>query len=459
MLCRWSSCSQAAGEKKTEVGVDDAVELLEKMSRTPLGVTYKADPANIKIEPTAKGSIITLSEPEITFDTAIYKELGMGNLFKQEKIPVKVKQLDLLYDPAKEYLEVLSLKDFSVDWDFTQREINSILKIRAQEMSFEDYNMSSLLDDKAKNFIEILMELIKQNPTIRSSIKGLNYEMISPVKSNRFSFLLSAEEMEWLQTGDPTPFLALFQKESDVSIDFAGILAGGSPVLDIQGHFRGLRFSVKEDGKELGTGKIAQSKFQYFLKPDKKKEFFTYAFSWDLESMVTSASGKDKKLIESLGNIKSLNMNFAFDHMTPAFIQAYFDLIRGNMALFSSGDEKKMNQVDPNEVMKIVGEMGKSKPIISYSMAPLKHYFGSMEAEANFQFQGMGTPVGKATVRIHNMDEVLKKMKDELSLQESVMASMQGLFVKDSKGDGVLTFEIKNEPAPGLYLNGQPMQL
>ncbi|MFC2156178.1 hypothetical protein ACFLRB_06805, partial [Acidobacteriota bacterium] len=94
---------------------------------------------------------------------------------------------------------------------------------------------------------------------------------------------------------------------------------------------------------------------------------------------------------------------------------------------------------------------------IRFALTPLKHYFGTMEAEADFQIQGMPAPVGKATLRMHKMDEVLKNIKEELSLPETVMAWMRNMFVKDGD-DGVLTFEIKNESPVTLYLNGQPIK-
>lgn len=446
------------GGKKTEVGIDDAVELLKKMSQTPLGLTYKADPANIKIDATAKGSIITLSEPEITFDTAIYEKMGMPGLVKTEIIPIKAKQLVLLYDPAKRYLGFLSIKEFAFDMIYPREKENEIIRMSAQEMSFEGYNISPLLNDKAEDAVEILVELLEKNMSSRGSLHGLKYEVTSPVLSKEMTFSVDIEEVGWQQAGDMTPFAALFQKEGELSFDFAEILSGGSPILDVDGHLKGLRFSVKQDGKELGEGKVTQTKFHYFLKPDEKKEFFTYGMSWGLGSMEIAASGKEKDLIERIGNIKSLNMDFAFEHMTPEFVQAYFNLVREGMAVISSGVEQKMGQAGMNRITKMVEEMGKSQPIIRFSIAQFKHYFGSMEAEANFQFQGMGVVVGKAILRIHNMDEVLKKMKDELPLPEMTMAWMQSMFIKDNKGDGVLTFEIKSDPAPGLYLNGQPIK-
>jgi len=94
------------GKKEQAIGIDDAVELLKKMSQSPLGLTFKAEPANIKIKAGQKGSLITLNEPEISFDTSIYKELGIPMFLKTEKIPMKAKQLDLLYSPTKQHLRL-----------------------------------------------------------------------------------------------------------------------------------------------------------------------------------------------------------------------------------------------------------------------------------------------------------------------------------------------------------------
>jgi len=324
-------------------------------------------------------------------------------------------------------------------------------------MSFKDYNLSSLLDEKIKDPLTSLIELVKNNPSIRASAHGLNYELTMPVVRKEISFFFGVEEMEWEQKGNAALISALFKKEGEKSFDFAGLLSSGSPLFDMEGHFAGLRFSMKQGGKEMGAGEMAQSDFQFYLKPDDKKEFFTYGFSWELESLKIAASGKNKALIERIGDIKSVNMDFALGHMTPEFIQAYFDMIKENMAATSSGEVEKMQQVQMNQGMRLAGEFAKSQPTIRFSLTPLKHYFGTLEAEANFQIQGMPTPIGKATLRLNNMDEVLKNIKEELSLPETVMAWMQSMLVKDGN-DGVLTFEIKNEPPVTLYLNGQPIK-
>ncbi|MCK5056885.1 MAG: hypothetical protein KAT34_09535, partial [Candidatus Aminicenantes bacterium] len=240
------------GKKEQVIGIDDAVELLKKMSQTPLGLTFKAEPANIKIKAGQRGSLITLNEPEITFDTSIYKELGIPMFLKTEKIPMKVKQLDLLYSPKEKYLELLSLKGFSFDWDLSQGNIQGnvagTLKVSAQDMSFKGYNLSPLLDEKIEDSLGLLMELLKQNPTIQASAHGLNYEMITQVADKEVSFLFGVEEMEWVQKGNAAPLITLFKKGGEKSFDFAGLLSSGSPLFDMEGHFAGLRFSMKQGG-------------------------------------------------------------------------------------------------------------------------------------------------------------------------------------------------------------------
>ena len=98
--------------------------------------------------------------------------------------------------------------------------------------------------------------------------------------------------------------------------------------------------------------------------------------------------------------------------------------------------------------------------MISLSLSPLEHKLGRIEAEGKFKFIRMGPPVGKATVKIFNVEEIEQKLiAEQLFPAEAIdaaMAKIQEVFEIDQNGDGILIFEIKEEDQANFYLNGKP---
>jgi len=107
----------------------------------------------------------------------------------------------------------------------------------------------------------------------------------------------------------------------------------------------------------------------------------------------------------------------------------------------------------------LVGNLMQSKPVIFVSLSPLEHKLGKIEAEGKFQFIRMGPPVGKATVKIFKVEEIGQKLKAEQLFPpeeiDAVLAKVKEIFEIDQNGDGILTFEIKEEDKANFYLNGK----
>jgi hypothetical protein len=184
---------------------------------------------------------------------------------------------------------------------------------------------------------------------------------------------------------------------------------------------------------------------------------YRLSFSYDLGAL--EVTGAQQKSWQTWMDMNRLNLHISLDRISPDFVAAYFGLIRSAQALRGSQDPAKQQEI-AMQGLALVGKFVKTKPIISFSLSPLDHVLGTLEAEGKFQFLQMGPPVGKAVVRISNIHEMEKKLREEelLSLDEidQFMVKLRELFMIGEMGDGILTFEIKEGDPANFYLNGRP---
>jgi hypothetical protein len=431
----------------------------------------KVEPANISVKTSGERFLVTLKNPTMTFDTSILKSMSMGDQFKQIEIPITMEELTFLYGPEEKYLEAISVKGMVFEWDVSKllekplepgtppSAFRMDLKFSAENISYKNYNVSALLTYEGKDLFELLGQYIKDNQSSEMSIDNFKYEVGFYTKEEKnISILLEAEKMEGVTKAVSDVFISLYKKDAELP-DFAKTLEQGTALLDVALKCSMLKISVKEEGKELGGGTLENTSLTYFLKPDETKSSFTYGSTWDVHNLSLSIPGHPQ--IERLGNIKDMKMAFALENLNPDFAKAYFELVKMSMSLSHAADKEKIRQQQMMMGMKIATEFIKSKPGIKLSLSPFKHTFGECTAEANFQVPSLMGPVGKAEVKIPDVNGILNKIKEEQLFPAEAMPGIEqaikNIIMIDDSGNGSLTFEIK-AAQPGVYfLNGKPM--
>lgn len=457
------------GKSDEQAGINAANQLIAAFNKSPLGIQMKVEPGNILVKSAANNRFhITFKKPAMTFDTSIYKSFVFGENIKEKKIPFQVEEMSYIYGPEERYLEAASVKGMAFKWDWAEMMKKSettgktppafrmSLEMSLGNLTFKNYNISAMLDPKTKDFMEVVALLIKDSPSMEWSLEEMKYNFMFPEREEKIiTVSLAAEKMKGSHTIAEGIFTGLYKKDAP-SPDFKKILEQGMTVFDIKAICEGFKVSVKENVKELGGGFIGKTNFSYFVKPDDSKSAFVYGFTWGLENMELSIP--EKKDIELAGNIKEMNMNFSIANINPAFAQTFFDLTKESIKISAAADQQSAKQQQMMMGIKFGSALMNSKPVIKLSLSPLKHYFGELSAEGNFQFSVMGAPpVGKAAVNIPNIEEVIQKLKAEKILSpaavDAIIKIVEKIIVTDENGNGSLTFELKPDHPRKYFLN------
>jgi hypothetical protein len=463
-----SSCGKTTETADPKI----ADQLIETINKAPMGFKITAEPANKKVETGENGRyLVTLTNPSATFDTSVYKHLNLGTKFKEMKIPMQMKELTFLYGPEEKYLGVTSVKGMLFDFDMAKmiempetdtampEGFNMRLKFSAENVSLKNFNISPLLESEGKDFLEIAALYLEANQSMDSVIDNITYEISFPTKEKKnISVIMKAGQIKGRQEVSPDFVMPLFWKEKPIP-DFAKALEKGKALFSVDAAISNVNVSVKEDEKELGGGSFNNVSLLYYLKPDESKEFFAYGSKWNLENMKLNIPAN--KNIELLGDIKELGMFFSFEHLTPTFARAYFELIKESMAVPPAGDAAQVQQQKAQMGMKIGMEMVKSQPVIKFAISPCKHYFGELSAEGRFQVLNLMSQAGKAVVKISKVADILAKLKAEELISAEIVESISQMIAKfvvtDENGDGTVTFEMKQDAPGQFFLNGKPM--
>lgn len=465
------------GKAKETASPKIAGDLIQRINQGPFGFAIKVDPADISVELLGeKQYLITLKNTGMTFDTAALKDLNIGVPLKSIKIPLKTEELVLRYSPDKEYLAMVSGKGIVWDWDFSdvlnipenqppgtnQKIQNMVLNLKIGSVAYKTFDISALINPELKNIFQLLKEMMHKNRSFEWSIKDLTYDIhLTDMQNREASIILEAEKMTGRQDVRAEVFIPLYEKEGQ-SPDFKKFLGQGTPLFNLEGDCSMFKLYLKKDGRIKGGNTVDKMSFSYFLKPDETGSAFIYGFTLDMNAFKLSLPlNKDA---EMLSNIPRWGIAFSLENISPGFAQAYFDLTKASMSRPVSTSQEDNQQIQAQRMMmgmKIMNALVQSKPIIKFSFSPFKHYFGELTAEGKFQFLTLGPPVGKAELKILDVQGILKKLKEEDAISSKTVEWISGFItahvMKDGKGNGTITFEIKKDQ-PGKYLlNGSPL--
>jgi len=458
-----SNCAQS------KLSVDDAQGLLEKISASPFGVTLKADSANIVIEPDKEKSgrfIVTYKNPDCSINTAIYKHMNLS--IPEFNIPITIEEMAFNYSPSDNSCFVLSAKgmDYSLDpAKFTPSQMTGESRVDTKyfpkmyldyhfgSLEFSDYDISPLLDSKDKSFIEVLTNLMEVNKDQKTSLQDMKIGFDLTLEE-KISVIFAIEEAEGQLSFTPEFVLSFFNQEKETS-PFPKLLEEDNPFMKVESTLKNMTMSF-QGPKNNFNSRVNNMGLTYTVEPATGKNSIDFGIDWKLEGL--QVTGLEKKAIEALVNLNKLDFHFTLEHLSPEFIEAYFDLIKTAQAMGTSPDPAQKQEL----AMKgpaLAGTFMSSKPIISMSISPLDHKLAKITAEGKFQFVTMGPPVGKATINISNIEEAAKKLKAEEVFPakeiDGFLQKLKELFRLDENGEGILTFELKEGDQAHFYLNGK----
>jgi len=453
----------------SKLSVDDAQGLLEKISASPLGVTFKADSANIVIEPDKEKSgrfIVTYKNPDCSLNTAIYKHMNFS--IPEFDIPITIEELVYAYSPSDNSCYMQSVKGVEYSLDpakFTPGQMAGESKVDTEKIPkmyldyhfgslvFSNYDISPLLDSKDKSFIEVLTGLMEVNTNLKTSLADMKIGFDMTLEE-KVTMTFEIEEAESLMSFAPEFILSFFNQEKETS-PFPKLLEEGKPFMKVASTLKNIAVSF-QGPKNNFNSRVDNMGITYTVEPAEGKDSIDFGVDWNLEGL--QVTGLEKKEIEALINLNKLDFHFGLEHLSPEFIQAYFDLIKTAQTMGISPDSAKQQEL----AMKgpaLAGTFMSSKPIISISISPLDHRLVKITAEGKFQFITMGPPVGKATVNISNVEEMATKLKAEDFFPakeiDGFLQKLKEFFVLDENGEGTLTFELKEGDPSHFYLNGK----
>ena len=460
-----SACSKSPRELST----DEVQGFLQKISDSPFGLEIKAVSANITSEPAKKGRYrVFLKNPDFSFSTEVYKHLNLP--FPVFKLPVEIEELVFIYGPTEKYCEILSatgvnlslnMKEFvqKLELEEKKKDIEEIPEMNLffdiGNITFKNYNLSSMLDTTNQDFIEVLAKMLATNQPTGILTDDVKFEFNVVHKEDKYIITGSIKNAESLMTLAPEVLIA-FIKQEESSALFSQLLEDGKSPLEIKSGLENMEISLRTPKGDIDAD-LENMDFAYYLKPTSEKDAFK--FGYDLNIGTLNVTCLEKKEVETFAGLTKMNFNFSIEGLSPEFFQAYIDIIKMSQTLRTSKDPALEQQM-ATKGLALVGNLIQSKPVISLSLSPLEHKLGRIEAEGKFQFIRMGPPIGKATVKIFNVEEIGQKLKAEQLFPaeaiDAAMAKIKEVFEVDQNGDGILIFEIKEEDQANFYLNGKP---
>jgi hypothetical protein len=462
------------GEKKTTVisGKSDLLATINASCKH-LGLNFTADKvevadAEVPDEGVSQGQVYSLSNVVINIDAASFSQVTGGMTFQEDQIPLKMSQMVLRYNGATKYLQMLSCKDFEMNWTFhnVHKKENKTVAVNvilmAKDVSFKHYNISPLLQSKAKTVMEFFGELMAVNPNSDSSAHNLVYQIKIPMKVNedmtlRFEFA----KMTGNQSINGKLFEALYGGRKDAVLpDLSDLLEKNAPVFDLQAKGQGFKVGVKMNDALMGEGTVADIDLAYFLKPDEDLDFYKYGVRWNMKDLKIKVPGFEA--FDKLTDFQEMGLKAYAVHLTPGFVQSFFELSQKNSQLQAEGkiDELRKHQMAMG--MKVFMEMTKSEPKIKFYITPFKHHLVDLEAKGYFRITGLSMPEGKAEARIKDFASVSERIKNEAGIPGPfkilIIKTLEEIVKIQEDGSGAIKIETKTDYPGQVYLNGKPMR-
>lgn len=477
MVVTLAICLLAPGCGKSDKGADIKVpdnaggDLIKALNNTPLGIVLNVAPENIKLKPEGKRFLVTFVNPDFSLDLSKYNDFlkGSGMSFKDEKLPVKMKEWVFRYGPEEKYLSMVSCSGLSADIDFLkylnfpkgQKEIgpndSMRLKFALGHLLFKKEIDVGVLLEPGKPFDQLMLALMEKSTTNESELENLKYEVTADVKGKAFAFIVEADKITGRQQSSKLYLSQILKAEYKVE-EFDNLLKSGEPLLDLYAKASGLKMTVIEKDKVMGSGKLDSATFSYFVKPNEEKTAFRFGFNFDMNGMVLSS---DKlPMLALFGDLKEFKMDFMLSPISAKVLAGYMKFNRNQKGLQSAKPEERAKIM--GEFFGTLQEFMAGKPSMDFSIAPLKHALGEIGLTGKLHVVGMGAPEGKAELTIKDFNGMLERLKSGKLIPaekaDGIIALLKGFLTPDENGDVKASIEIKDN-GKSLYINGKKLAL
>jgi hypothetical protein len=450
---------------KIEKGEDNR-DLLERIRET-----YTAAGITIDVERTESApdsSLVTFHNCTVSVDTRFLKDFRAGIIFKEGILPVKMKELVFNFKPQENYLGLVGIKGMFMEWDFNTpgpkkgKLLEMGLKVSSDNIQFEEYDVSPLLNSNATTATELMIELFANNQVMTSTTENMNYRLNYTTKEGKkASVLFESGKVEGSQSMNPDIFLSLYTKKVLAAPpDFPKILEMGSPIFDISLRCDDARLTVYTGGRVTGSGSLDKLAFSYFLKPGPARKHFTYGAGLEVKNLKASTPGDST--LAFLSRVKELKAKLSVVDLSSGFAQAYFELLKKSAELSETAKPDDLRKVQSAMGMKIFMEFMKSKPGLEISISPFIHEIGELEAHGKFRFSGISIPEGRAKVKIKNANDLLDTLRKGKDLPPLIshllLNTLSGMLKIDDRGNGFILFETHEEYPGQFFINGKPVR-
>lgn len=468
-----SGCSKVP----KEMSVKDVQDLLSNVNSNPYGIKFQAKDADISARPAeleddCEGFVITLKNPDISFDTSMLQEFSPD--LKKTVIPMKASEMVMSYDFKQERLNILSLTDVALEMNVmdlvnidkpkgdTPKPLEGpvMVKWTADKVAMKNYIITALMNTGEATAKDVMLKFMADNNNVHFVVTDMDLKMSMDLgEEKKTEVSVTTERVEAHQRMRADFFTSWLKGEMTVE-KADRMMAGGQSMFHLYGKFLNSNFDVDVMGKEVAVGNLWQLDFANFLKPDDKGKFYEYGFFYNvkqLRSSIPSAAGMEQLLT----NFKELNINMIINHLTPEVVAAYLKLSSIN---FSSEykDKEAKQQAMVKEAMGFAPKIFASKPIFKFTILPFRNHFGEVNLNSQFQFLSAGWPEGTATVKVKDMAKMIANIEQDDFINEKIKKNLISIlneyFLPDPKDTGVLTFEVKPGQPGEFILNGKPLK-
>ncbi len=448
-------------DKKSDEKV--AGQLLEHLNSQLPESGFKTDLKKSTVE-SSKNKRYRVTFKDSSFTTDLVQALKP---FNKEEIPYNalIEEMVIIYAPEENCFDLQSLKGLKVDADVSklaeknksaQFEKFKMKKISVSvgKIAFKNWDMSRCGKTDKEDHGN------RNGKPLDAAVEDLKLEMDgSDAKGENLSIILDVKKIKNVKEGINDPAISTyFFKKDAAPPDLRKTLQKGLSIGDVNVDVGKVKVSIKKNGIKIGDGTIDNVSYSQFSKPDEARTYFIFGNSIGIKNIELSVP--DKKETELLYNIKELKYMFSLEHVTPEAAMAFIDIMKKSIELRDQTDNANMQAITI-QAMTLMNEIMKSKPQAKFSISPLKHYFGELEAKADIRLQNLFQPDAKITLDILKIDKALKKIEDShlfsSSDLKSISEEVDKYMVRKENGDASLTLELKPDQPGKYFLNGKPV--
>jgi len=477
MVTLFLICFQGCSKNKK------AEELQNILAQNHLPFTMQAGSAASEVRD--NGQTVTFRNCEFKFNPAFMNVINPGaeKLFGESlgQIVATADEAVFFYRPG-EQLEFISLSGMEFKMDESlfkkldpQEAMDLDLVVKVKSVSMQDADFTPFLDKNLTDMKKLFQALLVANSAFQSDLQGISTDFDFQLKKNEKKsshFTFTVEDLKITQS-TASEFMASFYDMGPENW-VQKTLEEKSDLFKIEMDLEKVVLSAKYNSKDSAEAEPSEKRFDfkteaislsYQLSPTEDQSAFHFTARSSLSGLKLDLP--HKPFISRIVDIESLKSEFSLSPLSGKLVELYLDIGRIAMKTNQAGpkDEKaqqEMAQQMMPKIMAISGEFFHSKPVLTYSIDPLKHPWTTIRGNASFSLPSALGPVGKAAFSVSQVKSLLENLVEATAMAPEQAKGftdfiMQYLLI-DEEGTGHLTFEMTEEaPGKGL-INGKPMK-